>query len=126
MRIKNIAIRATKKRESFFKKIWKETKALNKKIKKIRVEFDSLETELSRLDFLYRISEEGERKFYYYKTLRNAWVPKAKGLCVVCGKNKAYCQHHIVPLIKGGNNSDNNLIAICRSCHTKIHPFMAQ
>ena len=28
--------------------------------------------------------------------------------------------HHILPLIEGGNNSDENLMSLCKSCHSSI------
>lgn len=45
-------------------------------------------------------------------------IPKGKGICKVCRKNKANLPHHItykkflVP---------SNIVWICSSCHTKIH-----
>ena len=32
--------------------------------------------------------------------------------------------HHIVPIKKGGTNSEDNLMSLCRSCHNKIHVEM--
>ena len=29
--------------------------------------------------------------------------------------------HHIVPLTAGGTNDQHNLIALCKSCHSRIH-----
>lgn len=43
--------------------------------------------------------------------------------CYICG-GKAYCMHHIVPLISGGTNRKGNLIPVCECCHKKIHTFM--
>ena len=28
--------------------------------------------------------------------------------------------HHILPLANGGTNDENNLVALCKSCHSKI------
>jgi 5-methylcytosine-specific restriction protein A len=28
--------------------------------------------------------------------------------------------HHILPLSKGGGNETSNLMALCKSCHSKI------
>jgi 5-methylcytosine-specific restriction protein A len=28
--------------------------------------------------------------------------------------------HHILPLANGGTNEEGNLIALCKSCHSKI------
>lgn len=29
--------------------------------------------------------------------------------------------HHIIPISKGGQSTTNNLMALCKSCHTRIH-----
>ena len=29
--------------------------------------------------------------------------------------------HHIVPISQGGTHARDNLMSLCRSCHTKIH-----
>lgn len=29
--------------------------------------------------------------------------------------------HHIVPVSRGGTNSENNLMSLCRSCHNRKH-----
>lgn len=32
--------------------------------------------------------------------------------------------HHILPVSKGGQHTDDNLMSLCRSCHNKIHHEM--
>ena len=59
-----------------------------------------------------------------YKSRRAVKIKIAKNICEVCNLRQAYCMHHILPLCQGGNNSTNNLIAICEECHLKVHPFM--
>lgn len=34
--------------------------------------------------------------------------------------------HHIVPVSKGGQHVDSNLMSLCQSCHTKIHIEMGE
>ena len=29
--------------------------------------------------------------------------------------------HHILPLSRGGTNDEDNLMSLCKSCHSKIH-----
>lgn len=29
--------------------------------------------------------------------------------------------HHIIPVSRGGTNDEENLMSLCKSCHTKIH-----
>ena len=125
MWMKNCAIPAAPKKQTYKKILAKKRKELMKKIKNARAEFDRLQTVSTRLAYLYLKSEDGEMKFSNsYGNLRTAWVPTVVGLCDVCNEEKAYCKHHIIPLCKGGNNSDDNLINICLTCHKAVHPFM--
>lgn len=45
-------------------------------------------------------------------------------LCEECLKNgrltKANEVHHIIPLRRGGTNDESNLMALCKSCHSRI------
>lgn len=43
--------------------------------------------------------------------------------CFVCLK-AADCRHHIIQLQNGGQNSKKNLVSLCNSCHSEIHPWM--
>lgn len=40
--------------------------------------------------------------------------------CQYCGSPAEHV-HHIIPLIKGGDNRKSNLISLCTECHGKIH-----
>jgi len=31
------------------------------------------------------------------------------------------CYHHIIPLVYGGLNTDENICLLCKDCHNKIH-----
>ena len=50
---------------------------------------------------------------------------KSKKYCGKCGKKRKdrerFQIHHIKEVSKGGKNTRDNLIAICKSCHNKIH-----
>jgi len=41
--------------------------------------------------------------------------------CAICGSKKELEVHHIVPLSKGGTSREDNLITLCRRCHSKCH-----
>lgn len=41
-------------------------------------------------------------------------------ICANCGK-PATCEHHIVPIVLGGNDIPSNKVALCDECHGKIH-----
>lgn len=44
-----------------------------------------------------------------------------KGICEICGKKGQTEKHHIKTKGSGGNDTKENLIEVCRICHTKIH-----
>lgn len=44
-----------------------------------------------------------------------------KGVCQICGKKGATEKHHKQSKGSGGNDTEENLIEVCRICHTKIH-----
>ncbi|MGL5258404.1 MAG: HNH endonuclease [Proteocatella sp.] len=58
-----------------------------------------------------------------WKRIRDHYI-KAHPLCDECEKNgrikAAEEVHHILPLSKGGGNETSNLMALCKSCHSKI------
>lgn len=41
-------------------------------------------------------------------------------VCFVCG-GVATIRHHVKPLILGGDNKFNNLVALCHKCHMLVH-----
>ena len=58
-----------------------------------------------------------------WKRIRDRYI-KAHPLCEECERNgrikPAEEVHHILPLSKGGGNETSNLMALCKSCHSKI------
>jgi 5-methylcytosine-specific restriction endonuclease McrA len=61
--------------------------------------------------------------------MRRKYVAKkAKYTCQECGKKGwlGFHVHHITPLSKGGNNTLDNLIYLCRWCHENHHEHMKE
>ncbi|MDA8227032.1 MAG: HNH endonuclease signature motif containing protein [Desulfitobacterium hafniense] len=58
-----------------------------------------------------------------WKRIRDRYI-KANPLCEECLKNNktnvANEVHHIIPLSKGGDSSNENLMSLCTSCHSTI------
>jgi len=58
-----------------------------------------------------------------WKRIRDRYI-KAHPLCEECERNgrikTAEEVHHIQPLSKGGGNETTNLMALCKSCHSRI------
>ena len=44
------------------------------------------------------------------------------GKCELCGSIKGLEAHHIIPVACGGSENHENLICVCRVCHTKLTP----
>lgn len=44
-----------------------------------------------------------------------------KGICEVCGRKGATEKHHKKSKGSSGDDTEENLIEVCRICHTKIH-----
>ena len=59
-----------------------------------------------------KIKEPGNRK---------RCVEDAKGKCVDCGSKNGVAAHHIIFKGEGGDDSPDNLIALCFNCHRKAH-----
>ncbi len=59
-----------------------------------------------------------------WRKIRTRYVKKHP-LCEMCLKEGRFVPveevHHIVPLAEGGTNDESNLMALCRSCHERIH-----
>ena len=65
----------------------------------------------------------GKRYGRAWKRIRDRYV-KAHPLCEECEKQDKLAPaeevHHILPLSKGGGNETSNLMALCKSCHSRI------
>ena len=59
-----------------------------------------------------------------WKRIRDSYVSQHP-LCEVCLKEGRFVEteevHHMKPLAEGGTHARDNLIALCKSCHSKIH-----
>ena len=54
-------------------------------------------------------------KRHYGHLVKNGW-------CACCGMGSLETEwHHIVYRSQGGDESDENMLEVCRSCHEKIH-----
>lgn len=58
-----------------------------------------------------------------WREIRNRYI-KAHPLCEQCLKEElatiAEEVHHIIPLSRGGTHEDDNLMSLCKSCHSRI------
>jgi len=56
---------------------------------------------------------------FYNKEFREHLLERQKNGCLLCAINNDLCLHHIDKDKR--NNNENNLIYLCRSCHSKVH-----
>ena len=73
----------------------------------------------------YDRSPETKRRYgRAWKRIRDRYVPQHP-LCEVCLERGFYVPteevHHKLPLAEGGTHEASNLIALCKSCHARIH-----
>ena len=67
--------------------------------------------------------DHNKRYGYKWRKLRARFLT-AHPLCEQCKAQGRYTAatevHHIKPLADGGTNDENNLMALCKSCHSRI------
>lgn len=42
--------------------------------------------------------------------------------CELCGETRNLECHHIIPVVCGGEDCEDNLLCVCRVCHSKLTP----
>lgn len=61
-------------------------------------------------------------KFPKNARIKNKKILKEKkGTCSICGKQTNTENHHIKSVGSGGNDKKENLIELCRVCHSLVH-----
>lgn len=75
-------------------------------------------------DKFIRSPEHNKRYGYQWRKLRTRFLNEHP-LCEQCRSEGKYVPatevHHIKPVADGGKNDVDNLMALCRRCHARIH-----
>ena len=106
----------------------------NNKVNRILNDFWSIFPDDNKYEMAYKIDVLREclyksiRTLTHYRLLRSEF-DECRGIytnqfCWVCNKRHANHRHHIIPLIRGGTNTQRNIVYLCRLCHEIIHPWM--
>jgi len=81
---------------------------------------------MSDILFFSFVSDEAvKRERLKAKELRKSrwWQEKcASGICHYCGKKvgkENLTMDHVVPLVRGGTSTKNNLVPVCKECNNK-------
>lgn len=57
--------------------------------------------------------------------IREYFLEKVNFTCEECKKSEINLHlHHIIPIYKGGNDIENNIIVLCINCHRKKHKLL--
>lgn len=77
----------------------------------------------SNYNKFFRGYKHSERYGYQWRKLRNYFL-SVHPMCEMCRKEGRYTEatevHHIKPLSDGGTNDLDNLMPLCKSCHSRI------
>ncbi|MBM4036001.1 MAG: HNH endonuclease [Planctomycetes bacterium] len=65
-------------------------------------------------------SENHERQKVAEETEAKLMV-ESRRICNLCWQRNAEHVHHIVSVAEGGDNSEDNLMLLCTSCHSEVH-----
>ena len=80
--------------------------------------------EAKRYERYGRDPETRGRYNYQWKKIRYEYL-RAHPLCERCKAEgratEANVVHHITPLAAGGTHASENLMALCKQCHSRIH-----
>lgn len=56
-----------------------------------------------------------------FKKIRDDRIQNV-GRCELCGSTQALELHHIIPVMFGGEDSEDNLLLVCTGCHARLTP----
>ena len=64
---------------------------------------------------------DAERDRTVPAALRRKVLAREGNACLACGCRHRLQAHHVVPFSEGGTTTLDNLITLCRRCHTAVH-----
>ena len=68
--------------------------------------------------------QEGPPNRNIPRDVRQRVFQRYGGRCAECGANDYLEYDHIIPVAKGGSNSDNNVQLLCRRCNLKKSDYI--
>lgn len=79
-----------------------------------------IDLKINHLMHLFHVKYGYSQRPKVSKAKRKRVYERDKGICAYCGKHVPFHGFHIdhvIPLAKGGNNEDSNLVVSCPSCN---------
>lgn len=61
------------------------------------------------------------KRSYLSKTTRRNVEKQWNNKCAICNSQENIEIHHLLPISKGGNNDESNLLLLCGCCHAAVH-----
>ena len=53
-----------------------------------------------------------------WKKTRKRIIARDQGICAYCGAENATTVDHVIPVARGGDDNENNLVCACVRCNT--------
>lgn len=85
--------------------------SLNKYVSELKEEVEALEKVVKFME------RGGDKRGTIPKSVRMCVFARDKGRCVACGRNYDLEFDHIIPIAKGGSNTENNIQLLCKKCN---------
>jgi len=82
----------------------------NNRLKRLRQEVETLERVISRT---------GARRTAIPESVKLLVYTRDEGKCVRCGSSEKLHFDHIIPIVKGGGDSESNIQLLCEYCNLK-------
>ncbi len=83
------------------------------------IELSSLRANVSHLEAALRYEQSGPRRDPIPDDVKIVVWARDGGACVRCGAKAALQFDHIIPLAKGGGNSEENIQILCQPCNLR-------
>ena len=75
---------------------------------------------------LMAYSSQRAKNSSQWKKVRKRIIARDQGICAYCGQENSTTVDHVLPVARGGDDSESNLVCACVSCNTskgKKMPF---